>query len=106
MENKIHQDKDMFIKIALGIIVLLLVINTVFMFFPNQSWECQRACQAAEDLIGADISIFSKYEDIVYDSRIRTIDEQIFLANEFQFLSLEKIMLYQIALINVMVSCQ
>jgi len=101
--------KDLMTKIfrpaILLLLVAILVMQVVSLTSTTTSADCKAAIETAS-AASADLpSLTSEYESGVY-GRAENINQQILLANEFNFLALQQITLQQQALLLVTSACQ
>lgn len=103
MENKTAtKDKqNNLVKILLVVITILLFLSVFKQLLPG----CWLARKAAKDLLQTDLSFIENYEEDVYGNSVSNINQQIFRVNEYEYFSLETILLQQQALLNIYANC-
>ena len=98
---------DVLVKILLVVIAVLLLVLVLAQIPALRSQECIKAREQAKlALIIQDLDFMYSYESDVYGSGVDNINQQIFRVSEYQYLVLEKIALYQQALLSVITKCQ
>lgn len=103
--------KDMMTKIFRPALLVLLsgilILQIVSLAASGKSSECKAALEYAQTLSTtmAGESLVTDYQESVY-SKAENINQQLFLSNEFNFLTLQKIQLQQAALLNISAACQ
>lgn len=103
--------KDMMAKIfrpaLLALLAGILILQIIGLAASGKSSECKAALEYAQTLSEtmATDSLASDYQSAVY-SKAENINQQLFLSNEFNFLTLQKIQLQQAALLSISAACQ
>ena len=96
----------LFERILIGIIAVVLLNLVLPQAKIKQSEECSQALEIARRVSeGSDVQLLETYIDDVYRSGVNNINQQMFCVGEYQYMALEKLLLYQEALSRVVTEC-
>lgn len=92
----------------LALLTAILIMQIITLATEGRSSECKAAIEYAQTIIQEQpaTNMVSEYQSAVYDGGADNINQQIFLANEFNFMTLQKIDMQQGALLNITASCK
>jgi len=116
----VNNKPNVFVKVILAIIALLLLIIAIGQVLPvveqlseaetptptptPVSEGCIKAREQAEEALSLPLTA-DHYEEDVYGEEVSNIYQQMFRAEEYQYATLEQIFLLQQALLGVITEC-
>lgn len=96
----------LFERILIGIVAVLLLNLVLPRAKIKQSEECAQALEIARRVSeGSDIQLLETYIDDIYRSGVDNTNQQVSCVGEYQYMALEKLLLYQEALSRVVAEC-